>query len=227
MPFDLNIKNYSKKELMEMLGLGDGFNREEFETKEARMKDSIIGNFELDKETQDKTIRFISQIRDVLVPDKQDIHSFIGPYSKGLKTQIADVFNSNYELKPIQTDTSHLLQQRPDTSYSSSYPSDYFKGIINPLKKKTIKKQLNVDTRFRENYFGNPSSNFSITLPMTFNNVLSMSLNSIEIPTSYFVISKNTGNNFFCIAVDGISKIIEIPSGNYKAEGFTKAINDE
>jgi hypothetical protein len=227
MPFDLNIKNYSKDELLEMLGLSPGFNKEEFESKETQLRDSIIGNFQLDKETQEKTIQFIKQIRNVLFDGqvKSDISEFIAPYSTGLKTQIAEVFNSTYELKPIQTDSSHLVQHRPDTSYSASYPSDYFKGIVNPLKKKTIKKQLNIDTRFRENYFGSQSSDFNVSLPVAFNDVLAMTLNAIEVPTSYFVISKQMGNNFFHISVDGASQIVEIPSGNYKVDGFVAAIN--
>jgi len=226
MPFDLNIRNYSKDELMDMLGLSPGFNQEEFESKERQMREHIVGNFELDKETQDKTIQFVKQIRDVLIPNKQDIPQFIGPYSEGLKSQIAEVFNSNYELKPIQTDSSHLVQHRPDTSYSASYPSDYFKGIVNPLKKKTIKKQLNIDTRFRENYFGSQSSDFNVSLPVAFNDVLAMTLNAIEVPTSYFIVSKQMGNNFFRCSVDGDSATVEIPSGNYKVDGFVTAIND-
>ena len=226
MPFDLNIRNYSKSELMEMLGLSPGFNKEEFESKETQMREGVIGNFHLDKDTQEKTIQFINQIRDVLIPNKQEVTQFLEPYSLGLKTQIAEVFNSKYELKPIKTDSSHLVQHRPDTSYSASYPSDYFKGIVNPLKKKTIKKQLNIDTRFRENYFGSQSSDFNVSLPVAFNNVLSVTLNAIEVPTSYFVLSKQMGNNFFCITVDGNSATVEIPSGNYKVDGFVTAIND-
>ena len=226
MPFDLNIRNYSKEELMDILGLTPNFTTEEFESKESLMKENITGNFELDKETQENTIQFIKQMRKVLFPNSQDIHEFVSSYSDGLKTQIAEVFNSDYELKPTQTDSSHLVQHRPDTSYSASYPSDYFKGIVNPLKKKTIKKQLNIDTRFRENYFGSQSSDFNVSLPVAFNDVLAMTLNAIEVPTSYFVVSKQMGNNFFCLSVDGTSTVVEIPSGNYKVDGFVKAIND-
>ena len=86
MNFDLNINNYSKKELMEMLGLSPNFGQEEFDVKETQLKDNIVGNFELDKETQDKTIQFIKQIRGLLFDGtvKKDIAKFVAPYSDGL-----------------------------------------------------------------------------------------------------------------------------------------------
>jgi hypothetical protein len=120
-----------------------------------------------------------------------------------------------------------MVQIRPNKSYSSSYPSEYFAGLINPIKKKTTKKNLNIDTRFRENYYSSTSTNFNLVLPMNMNNVLSMQLASIEIPTSYYIVSKQFGNNYFHITIDGSgTQLVTIPSGNYKFDGIASIINE-
>jgi hypothetical protein len=54
-----------------------------------------------------------------------------------------------------------------------------------------------------------------------------MELSSIEIPNSYYVISKQYGNNFFTIVVNGSSHIIQIPNGNYSTSTIQTAINYE
>ena len=108
-----------------------------------------------------------------------------------------DFYNSSYELKEtkLEDPEEHMVQVRPDKPYLSSYPSEFFPGIINPLKKRSIKKNLNIDTRFRDNYFSSPSTNFNFVLPTNFDNVLQMQLTAIELPTTYYNVSKQYGNN--------------------------------
>ena len=225
---NFDISKYSIDELLDMFGLPPNYDMPMFERQERKLRENIVGNMEVDEKTQRDTVYFLDQVKktlftgDKIAAVKKDAHSIFKPFSDSLNNQIAEVFNSNYDLKSVETDTSHLVQHRPDSSYSSSYPSDYFKGIINPLKKRVIKKQLNIDTRFRENYYSSPSTNFHFTLPAVFNDVLSMTLNAVELPTDYYNISKQMGNNFFYVDGD----LMEIPSGNYKITELFAAINE-
>ncbi len=213
-------------ELLDMFGLPPNYDMSMFERQERKLRENIVGNMEVDEKTQRDTVYFLDQVKQMLFSGdkiaavKKDAHSIFKPFSDSLNNQIAEAFNSNYDLKSVETDTSHLVQHRPDSSYSSSYPSDYFKGIINPLKKRVIKKQLNIDTRFRENYYSSPSTNFHFTLPAVFNDVLSMTLNAVELPTDYYNISKQLGNNFFYLN----DKCINVPSGNYTAETLIQTL---
>jgi len=110
----------------------------------------------------------------------------------------------------------------------ASKPKDFFPGVFNPLKRSTSRVYLNIDTRFRENYYGSSSTNYNLSLPTQFNNVLSMILFSIEIPTSYYVISKQFGNNYFTLIVEGENPaVITIPNGNHSATGIITYLNDE
>ena len=223
MNFDLNIENYNRDELIEMFELPSNFDKNIVEIKEARLKDTIINNKEINKETQVKTLNFLLKAKNIILNDSQ-------PQKNGiLQQKIEDFYNSSYELKTskLEDRQEHMVQVRPEKPYLSSYPSEFFPGIINPIKKRTIKKNLNIDTKFRENYYTSSASNFNFSLPINFNDVLQMQLASIELPTTYYVVSKQYGNNFFSITVDASSTVINIPDGNYTQETIMDAINKQ
>lgn len=223
MNFDLNIENYNRDELIEMFELPSNFDKNIVEIKEARLKDTIINNKEINKETQVKTLNFLLKAKNIILNDSQ-------PQKNGiLQQKIEDFYNSSYELKTskLEDRQEHMVQVRPEKPYLSSYPSEFFPGIINPIKKRTIKKNLNIDTKFRENYYTSSASNFNFSLPLNFNDVLQMQLASIELPTTYYVVSKQYGNNFFSITVDASSTVINIPDGNYTQETIMDAINKQ
>ena len=69
----------------------------------------------------------------------------------------------------------------------------------------TITKVISLDSRFRDQYFQSTSTDFLIDLPITLNKVVSMTLVALEIPATYFQISKRLGNNFFHIYDDYLS----------------------
>jgi hypothetical protein len=224
MNFDLNIENYKRDELIEMFELPLNFDRNILEIKEAKLKDSIINNREINKETQVKTLNFLVKAKNIILNDSQP------QKNTPLQQKIEDFYNSSYELKSSKLDDKeeHMIQNRPDKPYLSSYPSEFFPGVINPIKKRTIKKNLNIDTRFRDNYYTSSASNFNFILPTNFNDVLQMQLASIELPTTYYVVSKQYGNNFFTITVDASAAIvINIPDGNYDETTITTIINNQ
>ncbi len=94
-------------------------------------------------------------------------------------------------------------------------------GVINPLKVNTIKRAVNIDTRFRPNYYTTKSTDLQIHLPTKVERAVSMRLASIEIPISFYAISSDLGNNFFKVTwnwggvVDASSAVIIISDGNY------------
>jgi hypothetical protein len=223
MNFDLNVDNYTHDELAQMFELPENYDANTIEVHEAKLKDGILKNREIDEKTQLKTLDFLVKAKQIILKDPTKSKKVT------IQEKISDVFNSNFKLQETKVVdvNEHMIQERPNKSYSSSYPSEYFAGVINPIKKKTTRKNLNIDSRFRENYYGSPATNYNLVLPMNMNNVLSMQLTSVEIPTSYYCVSKQYGNNFFHINVDGYgSALVTIPSGNYKYEGIANIINE-
>jgi hypothetical protein len=224
MNFDLNIENYNRDELIEMFELPSNFDRNVVEIKEARLKDSIINNKEINKETQVKTLNFLLKAKNIILNDSH-------PQKNGtLQEKIFDFYNSSYELKTskLEDKEEHMIQVRPEKPYLSSYPSEFFPGVINPIKKRTIRNNLNIDTKFRENYYTTSASNFNFSLPINIDNVLQMQLAAIELPTTYYAISKQYGNNFFSITVDAsAATVINIPDGNYNQLTIMDVINNQ
>jgi len=210
MNFDLNIENYTRGELIEMFELPSNFDRKIVEIKEAKLKDTILNNIQVNKDTKVQTINFLTKAKNIILSEDK-------PNNKPIQEKINDFYNSSYELKSskLEDQGEHMLQLRPDKSYISSYPSEFFPGVINPIKKRVIKKNLNIDTRFRDNYYSTAASNFSIQLPLNIDNVLQMQLAAIELPVSYYVVSKQYNNNYFNIVVNGENTVIQIPDGNY------------
>ena len=226
MSFDLNINNYTKQELSSLFDLPPNYDNSILEIKESKMRENIMKNTEINKDTQIKTINFLVKAKNILLNN----------YSGGkqekkteLQEKIMDFYNSSYELKStkLEDQQEHMVQVRPDKPYLSSFPSEFFPGVINPLKKRTIKKNLNIDTRFRDNYFSSPSTNFNFALPMNFDNVLQMQLTSLELPTTYYNVSKQYNNNFFSVTANSSTSVVNIPDGNYTYDGIVNVINNQ
>jgi len=218
MSFDLNIENYTIDELIQMFQLPSNFDKNIVEIKESKLRDNIINNKEINKDTRVNTINFLSKAKNLILNKISNLNETFN-----------NSYNTNYELKTsdIESGDEHMVQVRKEGSYVNSYPGETFPGIINPLKRRTIKKNLNIDTRFRDNYYGSSSTNFNFNLPTTFNDVTQMQLASIELPTTYYVVSKQYGNNFFSIYVNGGNTVIEIPDGNYDQNSIMLIINTQ
>ena len=222
MNFDLNIDNYTRDELIQMFELPKNFDRNIVDIKESKLREGITNNTHINKDTQMKTLNFIAKAKNIILNEQQ-------PQNQSFQKKIEDFYNSSYELKTTQIEDKdeHMVQVRQEKPYLSSFPSEFFPGIINPLKKRTIKKNLNIDTRFRENYYSSTSTNFNLNLPININNIVQMQLSAIELPTTYYVISKQYGNNFFSLSVNGSTTVVTISSGNYDQITIMTAINNQ
>ena len=218
MNFDLNINNYTRRELIQMFDLPENFNKNIVETTETKLKDGIINNRDIGKDIRVKTLNFLIKAKNIIL--NQD--------SENVNNPSFDLYKEKFELSTtkLEDKTDHDIQVRKETPYLDSYPSEYFAGAINPLKKRIVKKNLNIDSKFRDNYFSNLSSNFNFNLPMNMNNVVQMQLSAIELPTTYYAVSKQIGNNFFTITVNGTTTTtINLPTGNYTQTTIMDAIN--
>jgi len=227
MSFDLNINNYSREELISMFDLPNNFDKNIVDIKETRLVESIKNNTEINQDTKQKTINFILKAKNIILNENRVQNS---TQTNSLQKKIEDFYNSSYKLKTTNLlDTQeHMLQVREEKPYLSSFPSEFFPGIINPLKKRTIRRNLNIDSRFRDNYYTTQASNFNVILPTNINDVLQMQLSAIELPTTYYVVSKQYGNNFFTIEANGLDgHVVTIPDGNYDQTTIMDAINNQ
>ena len=98
-------------------------------------------------------------------------------------------------------------------------------GTINPVKYSTVAISVNIDSRFRPNYFSTKSTDLQITLPEKIHNIINYRVGSFEIPFyAIYSVSELNGNNAIQIQWSitsttpqtyGNTFTIVIPDGNY------------
>lgn len=233
MSFDLNIQNYQTTELVKMFELPENYDSQVVEIRETKMKENILNDKGISESIKMKTIQFLMEAKNIILgqglrnrfPDTNSNN--INTNSNSIIQNINEIYNTSYDLKPVKIDqeNDHMVQMRKEKPYLSSYPSEFFPGVINPLKKKVNRLYLNIDTRFRDNYYSNSSTNFNLACPLQINDVMTMQLTAIELPLTFYNISKQYDNNFFTVIVNDVSKVISLPSGNYNQVGIMILIN--
>jgi hypothetical protein len=137
---------------------------------------------------------------------------------------------SKKEEKSITT-TSTDIQATKSFDYSKD------KFGINPLLKQTIKRIICIDSKYRDNKNTTMTTDFTFNLSEPLKDVVSLKLESIQIPVTWYTINKSYGSNFFYLKgnVDGINKgyhdyKFSIDSKNYtlsKTDVNTANIYDE
>ena len=138
-------------------------------------------------------------------------------------------------------------------SSNTTYPTNLTQGCINPLRRTSYKSLINLSSRFRSNYSSTVSTDFFVDLAEPLKNVVSMNINSINIPPSIYLINEKIGSNNFIIKflflnssiVSGMSKVemsnkevlyelpdeynllIKVNGGTYTGEDLAKEINNK
>ena len=223
--FDLNIGNYSKEELEEILELPKNYDDSVIQMKEAKLRQNIMSDLSIPSTIKTKTLGFITNVKNVLILNannkKLDNNVNAGEKIASLAKSYNNVYNLNKSLDKSDLTSAggtYIIKQ-PPTPYGQSSPSEFYQGTINPLNKRILRQNINIDTRFRDNYYTSQSSNFHLDLPIRLTQVVSLQLSALELPSTFYAISKVFGNNFFVISlptqptIDPL--IITIPDGNY------------
>ena len=221
--FDLNINNYNRIELEELFELPPNHDETIIEIKETKLRQHIMNDRNVISSTKTNTLDFIDKVKKKLIEN-------LKTNSTSLKNvnNFKNIYNLDKTLDKsniIDAGSTYIIE-KPITPYTQSSPSEFYQGTINPLNKRILKKNINIDTRFRENYYTTLSTNFHVNLPLKLSKVVSLQLSALELPNSFYIISQIYGNNFFVLEiVDEEPLIVTIPDGNYDYISLQKFIN--
>jgi hypothetical protein len=224
--FDLNIKNYKTRELESMLELSKPYTYSDVIANKNKLKEKVLGETSMNINKKNEIAIFLDNASTKLI-------SSMNESQNDSSSAEATSFDSMQNTLIQHTGSNNIVIQSPSILAGLrakgwegrlSDNSDQPPGFLNPINIRTIKRTVNVDTRFRPNYYNTSSTNFSIQLPLNVNKVVSMRIASIEIPMTYHVVSKHNGNSFFKIdwdydAISGLynySEVVMIPDGNYE-----------
>ena len=237
--FDLDIRNYSINDLETFFKLKKNYTESDIEYKEYEIREQLISSGHVDKRLQKDLIDFLKKAKEWLVYAKFDKSSATTeiPNRMELNSNIDRRSSIEHNLTPASksvSNTQRNMIEHPERSFVYTNSSDVFQGSMNPLNTRFISQYVTIDTRMREDQKTN-TSDFTIQLPTRLKKVVSMQLSAIEIPTTYFNISKHMGNNFLFLRVnqqmelDGPSTnyetVITIPDGFYTESLLITTIN--
>ena len=207
---DLNIENYSIEEILNILHIdvksleNDELNQEFLYTK-LQNKIAKLQNSENSENSE------ISE-------NKAQLVDFF--YQCFIKVnKLLEEKQKNMLI--VQDD--HNIIKHTEAKKEEIFQVNVKSGLINPLTIKTLKKVLNIDTRFRDNYENSSSTDFVINLPTAFKKVLSMQVINYQLPYTIYCISKKTGSHSFYVD----TSLIEINDGGYDENSLVREINSK
>ena len=223
--FNLNIKNYTIKELEDLFELPNDYDETIVEIQETRLRQNILSDNSITPSIKNNTLDFINKVKKTLVENHGKPNNNL---NKLLRTyeNVYNIDKSLHKSDTINSGNTHIIKQ-PVTPYGQSMPSEFYQGTINPLNKRILRQNINIDTRFRDNYYTTSSSNFHVDLPLRLTEVVSLQLSALELPETFYNISQVFGNNFFVLEITGETPlIVTIPDGNYDYLGLQNYINN-
>lgn len=223
---DLDIGNYSIKDLEKFFRLKAGYTISDVEYKEVKMRELLLKTGHVSKEYKANLIEFLTKAKEWLIFVKR------GPEKKPTTLPAEPRLDKTEYTEPSGKKEDQLIE-RPTTTYVNTFASEYYAGTLNPLATRTIKRCLTIDTRFRDNFYSTQSSDFTFQLPLKLNKVVSMQMSSVEIPIAFYGISKSFGNNYIWLEISyeassiliKADRVFTIPEGNYNAADFISALN--
>jgi hypothetical protein len=227
MNYDLNIDNYTKKDLINFLNLPEIYE----ENMLLQKKDEFITNIKNVDNTDEKNkmiiINFINEAVDKL-------KSLTLINNTTLLTDIKNKKAENFDITNISKNdnSNHPIVDKPYTNFKYSYPSIAFDGVLNPLERRIVTKVLSIDSLYRENFCSTNPNSFIIKLDAPLNNVISMKLISLELPRLWYNVSKYLGTNTMKIYLYNMTdypdnvQTITLPDGNYPNQNLVTIINN-
>ena len=206
---DLDISKYSDGELRDIFDIGGESDKDQTRSQLHTFKSSVAMDDALSLIDKDKIAKFIDKAVTKLCGPLDKI--YIGP-------RPPQTFSSPTNEMVSATPPNHFIIENPNAVAGRNAKiyegktvnfNEYPPGYMNPINVKTLKKVLNIDTRFRDSYYSTLSTDFHLDIPDTFRRVVNLRLSSFEIPlTAYAINSSNS-----CFTID--SSNIDISYGNY------------
>lgn len=225
---DLDIDNYTQKELKNFLKLKDTYSNDELNSQISKFTLKIVNN-NYPNDYKEDLIFFINNVKDKLQikmveddKDKKDKNedeketNYSRILSAIIDTKIGDIIktHNNFNHNPLQ-------HQRLDPSTVNSY------------NEKTITVNYIFNTRFRNDFLNSIPQQCIFQLPQSINNVLRISLLSIQIPNVMLAFSNAKFTTQIYIKEDttNFAALVVIPEGNYDEKTFPaifeKSINEQ
>ena len=235
--FDFNIQNYSLSEMEDLLGLaakkGKGYTPGDVASCKQRLVMKLASSGKQDK----KMVDFLNAVHKCIL---SKLDNGRGNAQENRFYSPVTSLKQNTIIPGTKAD-GHFVIPDPYRMYDPDKYNDVGglvvgqsgapPGTINPVKYSTVAISVNIDSRFRPNYFSTKSTDLQIALPEKIHNIINYRVGSFEIPFyAIYSISELNGNNAIQIQWSitsttpqtyGNTFTIVIPDGNYYTTAST------
>jgi len=228
---DLDITHYDTDELLAMLNLTDPTEDDILSATNRLMNQAV---------KKPKVAAFFQQVQDVLLYELYQ-PEYDDAYNVQSNTQLGQWWQNQYlkQTDKVQADkptdrknkiqvlegNPHMPIKQDKLGISETFQVPVVQGSMNPNLKNTVTRLINIDSQYRqiitpnsENPLG-PASPTNFTLDLTENlmNVLSIKLNSVQIPYAWYAIDVSAGTNvlFYKLTTAATYTPFVVPPGNY------------
>ena len=204
--FELDINKYTVPELEKLLNIKFPYSNDTIIESIELLHKKIMNDKDLEPNKQNEILNFLRKT------DNRLNKALLERKNK-MQQNVVTQYGSNFVI-----DRNSQRERDPNGVPPSVKINPYRTGpgdtvsLLSGWEDGTTSHLLSIDSRFRNQYFDTTSTDFLVTLPLSVTNVVSMQLVALEIPSTYFSISKRLGNNFFHVWDETVPAVIPVPA---------------
>ena len=228
--FNLNSDQYENHELEELLGLAKPYSDEDISNAKGILSEQLTSSDDLGPERKREILFFIDTIADRIsnsAPHQRHHDDNEGTWAE------RQVPVQQYGSNVIITNPNEIVGRHAKITEGRLATEDAAPpGYINPINIRTTMQAVNIDSRFRPNYYKTTSTKYMMKLPSIQKRVVKMTVGSLEIPMTYHAIAHTLGNNM-CLIIDNAPPappdttqdawLLTLPDGNYEQSWAAKS----
>jgi len=238
---DTNVDNYTIDELNSVLELDDPTEQEVLDASNEYIdKYTQEGNETMTiffQDVQTKLLHYMDSLEngdepDEYNPDNTQTQDWINNQALQQDDPTQSDKNTDRKQKIDIYDNQHVPMNKEQVGITNTIDAKVAQDGLNPNLTNVTNRVIVLDSQFRQTDV-NPNSmstDYTLDLSETLNNVISLRLYSIQIPICWYVIDIFKGNTCFWVTnyKFGIGRTftIEINSGNYTATELVNALNN-
>ena len=187
---NLDIDSYTPFDLQNLFSLSSGYSQSDVSKGKAKLMTQLDKTKSLGPESKRQIAFFIDTAVERLSA------------AAGKKDPSAGTWGMKEN--PMDTGSSHFVISNPNTLAGKNAviadgrqagTDDVPSGWLNPINVRTVMHGLNLDSRFRDNYYQTNSSDFTFHLPNPQKKVTNMRIATLDIPMTYHCINRSNGSS--------------------------------
>lgn len=232
---DYNVDNYTISELLAILDLEDPTSDEIQETTDEYIEQiSNEGNKKLAtffENMQTKLLQYMEQLEqgndEEYNANEEQTEEWINNQVLPQDDSVQKDKNTDRVQKIDVYDNNHVPMKQEQLGVNNNVNVPIAQDTLNPNLTNITTRFINLDSQFRQAEGGSESISTDYTLDLSdrLNDVLTLSLYSIQIPYTWYVIDYIYGNTCFWVTNEGDTFQISVEPGNYNPSEFCNTLN--